>query len=463
MEKFIDENEIISALDANKSNIDGIVRGIIERAKELKGLNLYETAALLQCNDPALVSQMYGAAREIKEKIYGNRLVLFAPLYVTNKCVNNCLYCGFRTDNKELQRKQLDTEDIRKETEMLLSEGHKRLLLVAGEDPSKKGIIYAVEAIRTVYEARFRNSRIRRANINIAPLSVDDFKILKETGIGTYQCFQETYNEETYKKMHPSGPKKDYLWRLFAMDRAMEAGIEDVGIGALFGLYDYKFEVLALLQHAAHLEKKFGAGPHTISVPRLKPALNAPLAENIPYPVSDDEFKKLVAIIRMAVPYTGMILTTRESAELRDQVFQLGISQISAGSRTNPGAYSERTEHSASSEQFHVTDTRTQQQVIRDIISKGFMPSFCTACYRVGRTGEDFMKFAKEGDIKDFCQPNGILTFKEYIMDYADEKLRSKGEMLIRSELEKIANPTIRDHTRLKLKKIEEGERDLYF
>ncbi len=459
---FIDEDKIYLTLNKQREANKSSVSDIIEKSKKLKGLSLEDTAALLQTEDENLIAQMYSAAKEIKEEIYGNRLVMFAPLYISNLCVNNCAYCGFRVDNKEISRKHLDVTQITEETEAILKQGHKRILLVAGEHPDTSSIEYLSAAIKAAYSARDGQSMIRRINVNAAPMSVANFAELKKTGIGTFQLFQETYHHDTYKLMHQRGPKANYSWRLDAMDRAQEAGIDDIGIGALLGLYDYKFEVLAMLTHAKHLEQKFNTGPHTISVPRVKPAFNTPLAGKVPYPVSDEEFKKIVAIIRMAVPYTGMILSTRESKELRDEVFQLGISQISAGSHTNPGGYAHGQEEKDAG-QFYVTDTRTQLEVIKDVIQKGFMPSFCTACYRVGRTGEDFMKFAKEGDIKEFCQPNSLLTLKEYLLDYADADLRGKGEQLIQSELEKITNKTIKENTIKKLKEIEDGRRDLYF
>ncbi|MEM4368023.1 MAG: [FeFe] hydrogenase H-cluster radical SAM maturase HydG, partial [Candidatus Anstonellales archaeon] len=375
----------------------------------------------------------------------------------------NCLYCGFRKDNKELKRKTLTMEELRREIEILISEGHKRVLLVAGEDLRHTNIDYLEKAIKTVYETKVSNGEIRRLNINVAPLSLENFKRLKKAKIGTYQLFQETYHCETYKKMHPQGPKADYLKRLYAMDLAQQAGIDDVGIGVLFGLYDYKFEVLCLLLHAEHLEKEYGTGPRTISVPRLEPALNAPISTNPPYPVSDEEFKKLVAIIRLAVPYTGMILSTRENQQMRNELFALGISQISAGSRTNPGGYYESKINPLNESQFQIHDTRTTSQVIHDVCKLGFLPSFCTACYRSGRTGDYFMQFAKSGNIQNFCHPNAILTFKEYLLDYADDEMKEFGNRIIEKELLKIPNQTIRNETIKKLKLLEEGKRDLYF
>jgi 2-iminoacetate synthase len=460
---FIDEKKIEKLLQESKDPLKEKVLSVIEKALKSKGLTPEETAVLLQCEDKTLLEKMFAAARKIKEGIYGNRLVLFAPLYVTNICINNCLYCGFRRDNKELVRKQLSMEEIRMEVEALLKQGHKRTLLLTGEDPVTSNIKYVEDAIKTVYSVKVGNGSIRRVNVNIAPLTTEDFKRLKAAGIGTYQLFQETYHPETYKKMHPSGPKANYEWRLYVMDRAMKAGIDDVGIGALFGLYDYRFEVLALLYHCLHLEEKFGVGPHTISVPRIESALNAPLAENVPCKVSNDEFKKIVAIIRMAVPYTGMILSTREVPPFRDEVIEVGISQISAGSRTNPGAYSEMTGHAPDSEQFNVADTRTMPEIIKEQIRRGFLPSFCTACYRSGRTGDDFMKFAKTGEIKNFCLPNCLLTFKEYLLDYGDDELRDMGGKMILSELQKITDSRIKEKTIEKLAMLESGKRDLYF
>lgn len=463
MGSFIDEKDIEGILAQNIHPSADCVREIIKKAKGLKGLTPEETAVLLQCEDKKSVEDIFEAAKFIKEHIYGNRLVLFAPLYLTNHCVNNCIYCGFRAENKDLIRKRLDFDEIKKEVEVLEGEGHKRLLLVGGEDPKTANIEYLEEAIKAVYEVKNGAGAIRRVNVNVAPLSVEDFKRLKQSGIGTYQLFQETYHRKTYEKMHPSGPKADFEWRLFGPDRAFKAGIDDLGIGVLFGLYDYKFEVLALLQHCLYLEKEFSVGPHTISIPRVKPALNAPLSDNIPHRVCDDDFKKIVAIIRLAVPYTGMILSTREDAHFRDEVFALGISQISAGSRSSPGAYIENKEHAPREEQFHLEDTRTQLDIVKDIIKQGFLPSFCTACYRLGRTGKNFMDLAKPGEIKNFCIPNCILTFKEYTLDYADAALKNEAVEVISRELHKISDNLVREKTIEKLMLLESGVRDLYF
>ncbi|MEN6317893.1 MAG: [FeFe] hydrogenase H-cluster radical SAM maturase HydG [Syntrophaceae bacterium] len=463
MNDFIDDGKIESILDKAKNPPAERVEEIINKARELKGLTPEETAVLLQTEDDDLIKEIWKAAKEIKRAIYGNRLVLFAPLYIANHCSNNCLYCGFRKDNKELKRVALTMEQIANEVRILEKEGHKRLLMLCGEHPSRSRLNYFIEAIKTAYAIKTdKGGEIRRINVEIAPLSVDDFKRLKAARIGTYVLFQETYHHETYKKMHPSGPKSNYLWRLTAMDRAQQAGINDVGIGTLFGLYDYKFDVLGLLFHARHLDEEFGVGPHTISIPRLEPALNAPAAIKPPMPVSDHDFKKLVAIIRLAVPYTGMILSTRETAETRQEVFELGISQISAGSRTNPGGYHEDSDEGFRAAQFNLGDTRTLDEVIHDITLKDHIPSFCTACYRLGRTGSDFMDLAKPGLIQKYCRTNAIMTFKEYLMDYASPQTKESGETLI----SKLINETDKAGTKRllknRIKRIENGERDLY-
>ena len=460
---FIDDAKIENLLEKSKSPSGERVREIIVKALELKGLSPEEVAVLLQTEDDELIGLILQAAHEIKEAIYGNRLVLFAPLYVANLCSNNCLYCGFRSDNKELNRVALTMEQIAKEVQVLEREGHKRLLMLCGEHPTRSSLDYFMEAIETAYSVKTEHGgEIRRINVELAPLEVDGFKRLKKTGIGTYLLFQETYHHETYKKMHPAGPKKDYAYRLTAMHRAQEGGINDVGMGALFGLYDYKFEVLGLLFHALQLEKDCGVGPHTISIPRLEPAFNAPASIKPPHPVSDHDFKKLVAIIRLAVPYTGMILTTRETAATRAEVFALGVSQISAGSRTNPGGYQEDTSDAFRAAQFNLGDTRTLDEVILDITEKGHIPSFCTACYRLGRTGKDFMDLAKPGLIQKFCQTNAVFSFKEYLLDYASPATRIAGEKLIQQMLAEKFKPQRKKSVMNKLQKIEDGKRDVY-
>ena len=463
MKDFIDDNHIESILEQAKNPDPIRVREIIKKAYELKGLSPEDVAILLQTENDELIGEILQAAHKIKQDIYGNRLVLFAPLYVANLCANNCLYCGFRRDNKELNRVALTMEQIAKEVQVLECEGHKRLLMLCGEHPTRSSLEYFMEAIETAYSVKTeKGGEIRRINVEIAPLEVDEYKQIKKTGIGTVVLFQETYHHETYKIMHPSGPKKDYANRLTAMHRAQEGGVNDVGIGALFGLYDYKFEVLGLLFHALQLEKDCGVGPHTMSVPRLEPAFNAPAAIKPPHPVSDHDFKKLVAIIRMAVPYTGMILSTRENPALRSEVFALGISQISAGSRTNPGGYQEDNSAAFRAAQFNLGDTRTLDEVILDITERGHIPSFCTACYRLGRTGKDFMDLAKPGLIQKFCQTNAVFTFKEYLLDYASPATREAGEKLI----QKMMNETFKTKRKKmvgdRLQKIEEGVRDVY-
>ena len=460
---FIDDNKIKNILDKAKSPPKERVLEIITTARELKGLTPEEVALLLQTEDDELIALIFQAAHEIKEAIYGNRLVLFAPLYVANLCANNCLYCGFRSDNKELNRVALTMDQIAKEVQVLEREGHKRLLMLCGEHPSRSSLEYFMEAIETAYSVKTEHGgEIRRINVEIAPLEVDEYKQLKKTGIGTAVLFQETYHHETYKIMHPSGPKKDYAKRLTAMHRAQEGGINDVGIGALFGLYDYKFEVLGLLFHALQLEQDCGVGPHTISIPRLEPAFNAPAAIKPPHPVSDHDFKILVAIIRMAVPYTGMILSTRETPALRSEVFALGISQISAGSRTNPGGYQEDSSEAFRAAQFNLGDTRTLDEVILDITEKGHIPSFCTACYRLGRTGKDFMALAKPGLIQNFCQTNALFSFKEYLKDYGSTATRQAGNKLITQMLENKFKPKMKKSIIHKLQMIEDGQRDVY-
>ncbi len=460
---FIDDNSIQSTLDQARNPDPLRVREIIDKAYELKGLTPEEVAALLQTEDDDLIGAILQAAHKIKEDIYGNRLVIFAPLYIANLCANNCLYCGFRRDNKELNRVALTMEQIKKEVEVLEREGHKRLLMLCGEHPSRSSLEYFMEAIETAYATKTeKGGEIRRINVEIAPLNAEEYKELKKTGIGTCVLFQETYHHETYKVMHPSGPKKDFAWRLTAMHRAQEGGISDVGIGALFGLYDYKYEVLGLLLHALQLEKDCGVGPHTISIPRLEPAFNAPAAIAPPCPVSDHDFKKLVAIIRMAVPYTGMILSTRENPALRSEVFAYGVSQISAGSRTNPGGYQDDTSDRFRAAQFNLGDTRTLDEVIYDISQHGHIPSFCTACYRLGRTGKDFMDLAKPGLIQKFCQTNALFTFKEYLMDYASPQTREAGEKLISETLTKSFKTKRKQMACKRLQQIEDGARDVY-
>lgn len=460
---FIDESLILEEIAKADTPAPVQVREVIAKALERNGLTPYETAVLLKNTDEELDAEIFKAAMAIKEGIYGNRLVFFAPLYITNECGNQCEYCGFNARNRELERRTLSAEEIHKEVEVLEGQGHKRLLLVYGEHP-KHDADWIAQTVRDVYSVNTEKSgEIRRVNVNCAPLSVDGFRKIHEVGIGTYQCFQETYHRATYEKLHTGGKKIDFLWRLHAMHRAMEAGIDDVGMGALFGLYDPTFEVLALLHHARQLERDYGVGPHTISFPRLEPALGSELAFNPPHPTSKHEFKKIVAVLRMAVPYTGLILTTRENAEFRRELIEVGVSQLSAGSRTYPGAYSDPEYDRPDVQQFCIGDSRSLDEVIRSIAGDhGYVPSWCTACYRMGRTGEHFMELAKTGFIQEFCLPNGLLTFKEYLEDYASEETKKAGEALIRREVEQYDDPKRKKLLMDRLKRMESGERDLY-
>ena len=464
MNNFIDEEKIHSLIKQKENPIKSEIKRALNKALQLKGLDLEEVAALVSIKDKGLLKELFKTAFQIKNEIYGSRLVLFAPLYTSNHCSNNCLYCGFRKDNKGMKRRCLTIDEIKQETKLILQQGHKRILMLMGESSEECSFDYFLKSIEAAYSVKDeKGSSIRRINIEIAPLTEEEFKKLSKARIGTYAVFQETYHEETYKKMHPFGKKSDYEWRLFTMDRALKNGLSDVGIGALFGLYDYRFEVLALLQHAKHLDELYGIGPHTISIPRIEPAQNAPASQKIPHPVSDDDFKKLVAVLRCAVPYTGMILSTREPAGMRQQLFNLGVSQISAGSKTNPGGYKETIINPENKGQFSISDTRSTGEIISSVIKQGFVPSFCTGCYRKGRVGKDFMELAKPGLIKLHCLPNALTTLKEYLVDYADENTSKAGEALIQKELNNIPSKERKNKTGEYLKKIENGERDLYF
>jgi len=434
---------------------------IIEKAREAQSLTPEETAILLQSTDEKVLHALFTAAREVKEKIYGKRLVFFAPLYISNFCINGCMYCGYQKDSKSINRRRLTQEEAGLEVIALEKMGHKRLAVEAGEDPVNCPIEYVLDTIKTIYAVKERTGSIRRVNVNIAATTVENYAKLKAAGIGTYILFQETYHRETYRKMHPTGPKKDYDWHTLAMDRAMEGGIDDVGFGVLYGLYDYKFEVLATLFHALHLEERFGVGPHTVSVPRIRPADGVDLSA-FPHLVSDDEFKKLVAVIRLAIPYTGMLLSTREKPAFRDEVIAVGISQISAGSCTGVGGYHEEIAE-GSQGQFQIEDHRSTDEMLLSTCKSGYLPSFCTACYRQGRTGDRFMRFAKTGQIQNVCQPNAILTFEEYLLDYASPETRAEGEKTIKEHLTQIPNPKARAETERRLERLQQGERDLYF
>lgn len=459
---FIKEDEIHELLQNTQNASREELESIIEKAEKALGLTPSEVAKLLNTEDKSIIDKIFKTAHAIKEKIYGKRVVIFAPLYVSNYCVNACKYCGYGC-NTNIFRKKLTMEELVEEVKILESLGHKRIALEAGEDPVNCDIDYIIDAIKTIYSIKFENGSIRRINVNIAATTVENYKKLKAADIGTYILFQESYHRETYSTMHPKGPKHDYDYHTTAFDRAMEAGIDDVGAGVLFGLYDYKFEVLALLFHALHLEEKFGCGPHTISVPRLKPAEGMNI-KDYPYLLTDDQFKKIVAILRLAVPYTGIILSTRESAETRDEVINYGVSQVSAGSCTGVGGYKNEyeTHESCNTAQFNVEDHRSPDEIIQSLCNSGYIPSYCTACYRQGRTGDRFMQLAKTGNIHNVCQPNAIMTFQEYLLDYASEELRKAGEETIREHLKEIDNEQVRQLTEQRLEEIKKGKRDLY-
>ncbi|MFZ5626195.1 MAG: [FeFe] hydrogenase H-cluster radical SAM maturase HydG [Bacillota bacterium] len=433
------------------------VREILTKAATGQGLTLAEAAQLLQIEDEELLTELFQAAGQVKERIYGRRVVIFAPLYLTNECHNNCLYCGFRAANRSLARRTLTVEEAVAEAKALESQGHKRLLLVAGENGRQAAVDYIVQVIEAIYQ----QADIRRLNVNIAPLDGEGFRRLKAAGIGTYQLFQETYHLDTYRQMHPAGAKADYHWRVSAPERALQAGIDDIGMGVLYGLYDHRYDTLALLAHAHYLDRTYGVGPHTLSVPRLRPAPGSQL-HAAPYPVSDRDFKKIVAILRLAVPYTGLILSTRETPALRDELLHLGISQISAGSATSPGGYRERARTADPTEQFVIEDHRTLDEVITCVLQAGFIPSFCTACYRSGRTGERFMQLAKSGNIQNVCQPNALLTLQEYLLHFGSEAARNAAAPVLAKEQEAIRREDIRRLTADRLRRLEQGEKDLY-
>ncbi|HNZ53277.1 MAG TPA: [FeFe] hydrogenase H-cluster radical SAM maturase HydG [bacterium] len=455
---FIDHGRIYDYLKNTSEPDSAELNEILDRARELKGISYAAAERLLMVEKPEHLEKIFETASFIKNEIYGCRLVLFAPLYVSNMCNNECLYCAFKRSNREITRRTLTQEEIRHEVEALVSQGHKRVLLVSGEGLGRSALDYTLQAIDTIYSTKVGKGEIRRINVNIAALEVDDFRKLKDAKIGTYQLFQETYNINTYKKMHVAGPKSDYAYHLGAMDRAMEAGIQDVGVGILFGLEDYRFEVMALLQHIAHLEERFGFGVHTISVPRLEPATGSDVSVHPPYDIDDTTFKKIIAILRITVPYTGIILSTRETAETRRNAIEMGISQISAGSRTNPGGYSDEN----SAEQFSLGDHRSLEEVILDIAKMGHVPSFCTGCYRLGRVGQDFMDLAKPGLIKHYCLPNAMTSFYEYLVNYAKPETKSIGRELIDRMMNDIPNSDLRERTKKALTDIEAGATDLY-
>ena len=457
---FINHEEILETLayaDENKAN-EALIDSILEKARLRKGLSHREASVLLACQMEEKNQEIYKLAEQIKKDFYGNRIVMFAPLYLSNYCVNGCTYCPYHLKNKHIARKQLTQEEIRKEVIALQDMGHKRLALEAGEDPVRNTMEYYLDSINTIYSIKHKNGAIRRVNINIAATTVDNYRLLKEAGIGTYILFQETYHKESYLTLHPTGPKHDYNYHTEAMDRAMEGGVDDVGIGVLFGLDKYRYEFAGLLMHAEHLEAAFGVGPHTISVPRLRHAddINADEFDN---GIDDDTFAKIVACIRIAVPYTGMIISTRESQKCRERVLHLGVSQISGGSRTSVGGYCEPEPDDAKSEQFDVSDTRTLDEVVRWLMEMDYIPSFCTACYREGRTGDRFMSLCKNGQIQNCCHPNALMTLKEYLMDYASPETKAIGNRLIAKEVGNVPNEKARAVVLENLRLIEQNNR----
>lgn len=463
-EEFIIDEEIYSSIEEGEKLAQDkeYVKNLLERSRDFKGLTHREAAVLLAVEDEELVQEMFKVAGEIKERIYGNRIVLFAPLYLSNHCVNNCEYCGYQHCNSDLLRKKLTQEQIAKEVQALEAMGHKRLALELGEDPINNPIEYVLESLKTIYSLKFDNGAIRRCNVNIAATTVEEYNMLKDAGIGTYILFQETYHKPTYENLHPNGPKHNYNWHTTAMHRARAAGIDDVGMGVLYGLYDHKYDTIALLMHAEHLDKETGVGPHTLSVPRLRPAEGVD-TNKYPHMLKDEEFKKLVAILRITVPYTGLILSTREEANFREEVLSVGVSQVSAGSCTGVGGYADENKIKENTAQFEVSDERSPSEVMRSLCNQGYVPSYCTACYREGRTGERFMALAKSGQIHNVCLPNALLTFKEYLIDYADEETKEVGEKAILKNLETIPNEAAKEACLKKLERIENGERDLRF
>lgn len=459
-EDFINHGEILETLsyaDENKDNVE-LIDALIEKAKLRKGLSHREASVLLACDIPEKNEEIFRLAEQIKKDFYGNRIVMFAPLYLSNYCVNGCTYCPYHAKNKHIARKQLTQEEIRREVVALQDMGHKRLALEAGEDPVHNTMEYYLKCIDTIYGIKHKNGAIRRVNINIAATTVDNYRLLKEAGIGTYILFQETYHKESYLQLHPTGPKHDYDYHTEAMDRAMEGGIDDVGVGVLFGLDKYRYEFAGLLMHAEHLEAAFGVGPHTISVPRLKRADDID-PDQFDNGIDDDIFAKLVACIRIAVPYTGMIISTRENQKTRERVLHLGISQISGGSRTSVGGYYEPEPEDAKSEQFDVSDTRSLDEVVRWLMEMGYIPSFCTACYREGRTGDRFMSLCKSGQIQNCCHPNALMTLKEYLMDYAAPETKAIGDRLIEKEVLNVPNEKAQNIVLENLRLIEEDNR----
>ena len=462
-EQFISHAEIVATLDYAAAHSDDrkLIADILQQASEGRGLTHRQAAVLMECRDSETIESIFALARKIKERIYGNRIVMFAPLYLSNHCINGCTYCPYHATNRTIARRKLTQEQIAAEVIALQDMGHKRLALEAGEHPTLAPIDYILDSIETIYSIRHRNGAIRRVNVKIAATTVENYRRLHDAGIGTYILFEETYNREVYNRLHPSGPKSDWAYHTEAMDRAMEGGIDDVGIGVLFGLSDYRYDLVGLLMHAEHLEARFGVGPHTISVPRIRPADDIDLTA-FPNAVTDDVFRRIVAILRIAVPYTGMIISTRESEQSRKAVLDIGVSQISGGSKTTVGGYCDSND-SEGSEQFDISDHRTLDQIVSWLLELGYVPSFCTACYREGRTGDRFMSLAKSGAIANCCTPNALMTLTEYLCDYGSDSSRSAAKEIITAEIEKIPSAKVREIVKQRIERIVAGERDFRF
>ena len=462
-EQFISHAEVVATLDYAAAHSDDrkLIADILQQASEGRGLTHRQAAVLMECRDSETIESIFALARKIKERIYGNRIVMFAPLYLSNHCINGCTYCPYHATNRTIARRKLTQEQIAAEVIALQDMGHKRLALEAGEHPTLAPIDYILDSIETIYSIRHRNGAIRRVNVNIAATTVENYRRLHDAGIGTYILFEETYNREVYNRLHPSGPKSDWAYHTEAMDRAMEGGIDVVGIGALFGLSDYRYDLVGLLMHAEHLEARFGVGPHTISVPRIRPADDIDLTA-FPNAVTDDVFRRIVAILRIAVPYTGMIISTRESEQSRKAVLDIGVSQISGGSKTTVGGYCDSND-SEGSEQFDISDHRTLDQIVSWLLELGYVPSFCTACYREGRTGDRFMSLAKSGAIANCCTPNALMTLTEYLCDYGSDSSRGAAKEIITAEIEKIPSAKVREIVKQRIERIVAGERDFRF
>ena len=463
-EEFIHDGEIRATLEYAQEHRDdkALIKEILDKAEMGKGITHREAAVLIEVRDKEVEERMYGIARRLKERIYGNRIVMFAPLYLSNHCVNGCVYCPYHAQNKHIPRRRLTQEEIRREVIALQDMGHKRLALETGEHPKLSPIEYVLESIKTIYSIRHKNGAIRRVNVNIAATTVENYRRLKEAGIGTYILFEETYDRAAYERLHPTGPKSNWAYHTEAMDRAMLGGIDDVGIGALFGLSNYRYDVVGILMHAEHLEARFGVGPHTISVPRIRPAddINP---EDFPDAVTDEVFRRIVAVLRLAVPYTGMIVSTRESKHSRELVLDVGVSQLSGGSKTSVGGYAEGTEEAEESAQFDISDNRTLDEIVGWLLELGYIPSFCTACYREGRTGDRFMSLAKSGQIGNCCAPNALMTLAEYLEDYASPEVKAAGQQMIERLTQEIPSEKIREITHRRLQEIVEGKRDFRF